>query len=127
MENYFKDVDLFLGLSESDQKLLSSFCQAQWFSDGQYICEQGDEAQAMYLIRSWEVRVIKDDEIIVTLWKGNIIGEMALLQDNEVRNATLQAAGDVELITIIRFSIDQMFAKYPKLQANIQGIIESRK
>lgn len=125
--NYFEDVELFSGLSYSDGEMLSGFCQKQGLSKGDFLFRQWDEAQAMYLISSGCLAIYKDGEFLVNLEKGDVVWEMAFLNPDSMRNADVKAAIDSEVITLIDFSIQQMFQKNPELHEKIKRIIESRK
>jgi hypothetical protein len=67
------------------------------YGNGDVIFEEGSVGKHMYVIVSGCVRIVKktegDDAIIVALGKGDLFGEMALV-DSLPRSASAVAAGD---------------------------------
>jgi len=128
--NYFTDIDLFAHLSERDQKNFSDFCQLQWLSKWEILFNEGDEPQAVYIIKSWRVVVQKllngDQKNIAVLWEGDIVWEMAFFWDPPLRNATVIADSTSQVIVMLKFSMQQMMQKYPDLHEEIKNIIETR-
>lgn len=74
------------------------------FKIGDTIFKEGEPGDCAYLIKSGEVKITKiarDDQprTIATLKAGNIIGEMALI-DNEPRAASAVVLQDTEVLII---------------------------
>jgi len=128
--NYFADIDLFAHLSENDQKNFSDFCQLQWLSKWEILFKEGDEPQAVYIIKSGRVVVQKlqngEQKNIAVLWDGDIVGEMAFFWDPPLRNATVIADATSQVIVMLKFSMQEMMRKYPDLHEEIKNIIEQR-
>lgn len=57
--NYFQDIEIFSDLSYEDGEKLSTFCQKKTLLDGEVLFQQGDEAQAMYMVLSGNLGVYK--------------------------------------------------------------------
>ena len=49
------------------------------FDAGQTIFRQGDSVEAMYVIEEGEVDIVVDNEIVETVGRGGILGEMAMI------------------------------------------------
>ncbi len=81
----------------------------------------------MYLIAEGRLAIYKDGEFVVHLEAGDIVGETAFLNPGSTRNADVKAVTDTQVVTLIDFSIQQMFEKSPQLHQKITNIIESRK
>ncbi len=124
--NHLQDFLLFSDLSTSDQEILSSFCQEKYLSDGEVLFEEGEEAQAMYLILQGSCAIMKWWEQCATLSSWDILGEIAFLFQDQKRNASAVSLWPTKLLVIISFSMNQMFEKYPKLHAKMRKIIEER-
>jgi len=76
------------------------------FAKGEVIIREGDEADSFYLIREGYVRVVKamaggEERTVAYLKDGSYFGESSLLR-REVRNATVIAAGKVEVIQMMK-------------------------
>lgn len=129
--NYFEDIALFSDLSVQDQINLSAFCQMQTLSAWDILFEQWDEPQAMYVIQSGKLRVQKQWEYgekkdIALLGEGDIVWEIAFFWEPPTRNATVLAHETTNIIVIIKFGMEQMMEKYPRLYEKVKNIIEDR-
>ncbi|MDD3145556.1 MAG: cyclic nucleotide-binding domain-containing protein [Candidatus Gracilibacteria bacterium] len=117
-------------LTKTDKENLSLFCQLKSLKKGEIIFKEGEEAIAMYILKTGKIEIRKDiDGKIVVL--GNveaeeILGEMALFGDDNKRMATAVAIEECELITILSFSIKDLTKKYPLLYEKIKDIINDR-
>lgn len=128
--NYFSDIDIFAHLSENDQENFSDFCQVQHLNTWDILFNEGDEPQALYVIKSWRVLVQKmlqgEQKNIAMLWEWDLVWEMAFFWNPPLRNATVIADNDVTLIVILQFSMQEMMKKYPELHTEVKSIIEER-
>ena len=129
--NYFEHVELFSALSETDQKSLSDFCQAQTLNAWDVLFRQWEDPQAMYIIASGKLLVQKElqwweTKDIAILGEGDLVGEIAFFWEPPTRNATVIAHEASTVIVIIKFGIEQMMAKYPDLYERVRLIIEQR-
>jgi CRP-like cAMP-binding protein len=66
---------------------------------GEVIFDKGDKGDKMYVIRSGEVQILIDGNIVETLASGGIFGEMALI-DGSPRAATARAKTECEVAPI---------------------------
>jgi ATP-binding cassette subfamily B protein len=87
---------------------------------GSVIVREGEPADAFYVLVSGRARVVKQtdagDEIALnSLRAGDSFGEMALLERG-VRNATVRASSDVELLRLDRMAFDDLLAEFPDLK-----------
>jgi CRP/FNR family transcriptional regulator, cyclic AMP receptor protein len=87
------------------------------FAPGELIFKEGDQGDKMYLVRSGEVEIEVNGEVIETLAQGGIFGEMALI-DGSPRAATARAKSSCEVAAVTEksflFLVDEMpyFAIY---------------
>jgi CRP/FNR family cyclic AMP-dependent transcriptional regulator len=81
------------------------------FAPGEVIFRAGDKGDKMYLIRSGEVEIELNGNVLETLAEGDIFGEMALI-DRSPRVATARAKTECELAAITEksflFLVDEM-------------------
>lgn len=123
-------IPFFAPLSEDDRQHLSYFCQQKSMAEGEELFHQGDEPNAFYVVTGGSFGVYKKQwDQTTELWPVNvwdILGEMALFWEEEVRNATIIAKADSTLVTILDFSIKELTKKYPDLLKKIQDIIKER-
>src|SRR5271167_4585532 len=99
-EDTLAHVELFSGLGKKDLHLLAQNCKERKYSAGSVLISQGDTGAGLYVITSGKVRITqannpdRAEEEIATAGAGDVLGEMALLDDLP-RSATVTAVDDV--------------------------------
>ena len=97
-------VPLFAELAEDDLDWIARACSMRELGAGEVVAAEGDRGDAMYVITAGELEVVKRsrtaDIPLARLGPGEIVGEMAVLEDAP-RNATVRA---VEASRVIRIS-----------------------
>lgn len=94
-----KKVDILNGLSESQLEKVAELCREQTYNAGDLIFRENDKSSEMYLIQDGHVEITLNvpepdtEKSIVTLGKGQIFGEMALL-DEGPRTASARCIAD---------------------------------
>ena len=85
---------LFSGLSDSEAEAVAAICVEKTFPAGSVLIQQGDTGDELFVIQEGQVEVIvmgpKPERPLVVLGKGQILGEMSLL-DYGYRSATVRA------------------------------------
>jgi len=66
---------------------------------GEVVVAEGDKGEHMYVVRSGEIEIERNGQVIETLSGGGIFGEMALI-DGSPRSATARAKTDAEVAPI---------------------------
>jgi CRP-like cAMP-binding protein/thioredoxin reductase/Fe-S-cluster-containing hydrogenase component 2 len=124
---------VFPGISEEPAEQIALLAKRRDFKKGEVIIRQGDEADALYIIRRGSVKVsIKDqqsgDERTLTyLAAGNFVGEMALLEEHtQLRTATVTAAVPCETLAISREHFRSLVTRYPQLKAIVNETAHRR-
>jgi len=100
------------------------------FKAGDIVFRQGDQPDRLYVIGRGEVDVIretpgKEDVVLVRLGKGQFFGEIGILSDTP-RTATIQAATDVEALSIHRSYFTSLFSYLPMFREKILSVYEAR-
>jgi len=80
------------------------------FYAGTKILKEGDVGDRAFLIQDGQVDIIKNGAIVATIGKGELLGEMALI-DDKPRMATAIARTDVACIVISRDTFREKLAK----------------
>jgi Cyclic nucleotide-binding domain len=75
--------------------------------EGETLVEQGDAGSDLYLILDGVLAVEADGNEVAEVGPGNIVGEMALLQDEGKRTATLRARTPARVAVLAAESIDR--------------------
>jgi len=88
-----KNISIFEGLSEEELAAIEAIAVTRNFPKNSVIINEGDMANAMYVVSSGKVRVYVSDEqgkefILNTMGPGEYFGELSLL-DDEKRSASV--------------------------------------
>lgn len=130
MSNMLDWLEILKALSAEEKENLSNFCQERYLQKWDVLFREGDEANAMYILKTgtFEVsREINGDRVVLGNVKAEeMLGEMALFGDTNKRMATAVCIKDSILITILSFSIVEMTNKNPDLLEKIRNIINDR-
>lgn len=99
------------------------------YKNGEIIIKQGDTGNCMYVIQSGQVEVLRTKdgkEVQLAIRKdGDFFGELALFS-REVRSATIQALGDVRVLTVDRKNLLNSIQKDPSLAFRIIETLSKR-
>lgn len=89
------------------------------YSNGVPIVSQGDDATAMFIVKSGRVEVVKDDRFVTQLGSGAYFGENALSSGTAKRSATVRAVGEVQCFSISRGVLHMLFGQDVALVASM--------
>jgi signal transduction histidine kinase len=123
------DMSLVRLLSNIDREQLSRLMTEQHCVPGEILFWEGDSGDAMYLIRSGYVVVLKGDlaspTIIGYRGPGEIIGEMALLE-GQPRSATGIVLDEARLLRISREAFQAWLSSSPAVGLSIMATLSAR-
>ncbi|GAB4572473.1 MAG: cyclic nucleotide-binding domain-containing protein [Anaerolineae bacterium] len=112
-----RGVELFSGLNDEQLARLARIARVQTIQDGETVFNQGDQGTALYIINDGQVEVVlgstPDDpgQTAVFLGRGQVFGEMALIDYGE-RSATIRCASrKATLVTISREDFERLCAE----------------
>ena len=113
-ESLLREVDIFNGLSDAQLEKVGAICHEARFMDGDVILQESDQSKEMYVIAEGEVEIVlgvdasaypfptSDGQVlIVRLGKGQIFGEMALV-DQGLRSATVRCSATPTRLLIVQ-------------------------
>ena len=107
-----RDADVFYNLSTEQISQIAEICTAQSLPEGTILFEENQPGNEVYLVARGSVDILVDPAMlgletdvrptrVATLRKGQILGEMALV-DEGLRSATVQVAEADTLLLAIR-------------------------
>lgn len=104
MISLFKDITIFSSLGSQSLNTLFAKFRERIFSQGEIIFHEGDGGDSMMVLASGEVRISYltspgEEEALIVLKKGDLLGEMALLE-SQPRSATAIAHTPAILLEI---------------------------
>ena len=89
-----RSVALFSGLADDELASIAALCEKKTFPAGSTLVQQGATGDELYIIQDGQVEIVvigpTPERPIVVLGKGQILGEMSLLDDG-FRSATARA------------------------------------
>jgi len=99
------------------------------YDDQQIIFLQGETGHALYVIQEGEVKITRFHEnqevLLGVLKKGDIFGEMAIL-DDKPRNASAFANAGLKLMLITKQNFDFVVNNYPQIATKIIELLSDR-
>jgi len=104
-EDALARVDLFSGLRKKDLKDLATYCREGKFSPGSVMLSQGEQGLGLFILTKGTVRITRKnspdgaEQVLGTAGAGDVIGEMALLDDLP-RSATVTAVDEVTVLKL---------------------------
>ena len=127
---FLSSIAAFRSLPQRDVQQLSTQCEPLRFARGQQIIRRGETGDAMYIIKSGEVRVpILDpqgrEKFVARLGAGEFFGEMALLT-GEPRVADVFAETDVDALVIRKGPLQPFLTQHPRLAGFLTEILGQR-
>lgn len=132
--------------TDNELRILSKHMHHRSFGDGEIIFRQNDVGFGFYLIYGGHVDIMvnsRDEETesaspsaesdvsrLLTLESGEYFGELSLLQEHSVRNASAISRQGCELLGLFKPDVDQLIIQYPviaaKLLQSVSQIIANR-
>jgi putative ABC transport system ATP-binding protein len=117
----------FEELAASELAQIADRMRRHCFARGDVIIRQGDPGETFYLIRSGSVDVTRraghvgTEDPVTTLGPGTCFGERALIED-ELRNASVTAAEDVEVYALAKTDFWALLGQIPNFRRLIKKV-----
>jgi CRP-like cAMP-binding protein len=95
------------------------------FPAGSVIAEEGAEGNHMYVVMKGEVTISINNRAVATALRGEIVGEMALINSN-IRSATVTAKTDCRLALIDQASFNSLLRYVPDFSLHVMKVLTDR-
>jgi CRP/FNR family cyclic AMP-dependent transcriptional regulator len=122
-------VPIFAEIEPAKLKLLAFMSERVGFDPGKRLMQQGDPADAAYLIIDGHAEVILETPagpvIVATLGANDFVGEMAILGDVP-RNATVRAKDRLIALRISKEPFMRMVREFPTMAVSIMQELAQR-
>ncbi|MFT6068659.1 MAG: CRP-like cAMP-binding protein [Bacteriovoracaceae bacterium] len=139
LPKFLRRIEVLKNFSDNELRILSKFMHLRTFENKEVVFRQHDLGVGFYLVYSGHVDVIVDSDkesdsersnYLLSLERRDYFGELALLQENSARNATVIARGNTELVGIFKPDVELLISNYPivaaKLLQSVSLIIANR-
>jgi len=128
-------VDLFSGLRKKELKEVANVCREGKYSPGSVLISQGEKGLGLFILTKGTVRITRAnspdgaEEVLGTAGAGDVIGEMALLDDMP-RSATVTAVDDVTALVLpvweFRIVLRRILRSDPDVGLDLLAILARR-
>jgi len=128
LHNHLRSVPLFASVGEEFLAYLEERVELVSYNQNQVICQEGEEADAFYLIRLGMVRVsqaMPGGELVRRyLSRGDYFGEIGLLRSIK-RTASCIALDAVDVVKIPAIEFHLMLEKFPAVQTHLNAVADA--
>lgn len=130
-EDTLAHVDLFSGLDKKEQRYISNSCQERKFPAGTVLMQQGDTGAGLFVITDGRVKITQStnpdraEEDLGTAGPGDVLGEMALLDDRP-RSATVTAIEDVTALLLPIWDFRTALRDNPEIAVKLLATLSNR-
>ena len=92
---------------------------------GGHIVKAGDFAYRFFVILAGSAAVSRDGSAVAGLAKGDIFGEMALVDDTP-RNADVVATTPMTLLALMSWDFREALARFPEFKQRVEQVMAER-
>ncbi len=134
-EDVLARVDLFSDLGKKELKEVASCCREGKYSPGSVLISQGEKGLGLFILTKGTVRITRrnspdgEEQVLGTVEAGNILGEMALLDDLP-RSATVTAIDEVTALLVpfwdFRIILRHLLRNDPDVGINMMAVLSRR-
>ena len=120
-----KSIPLFQSVSDEELSEIAPFAEETQVEEGKELVREGDFSYQFMAIEQGEAEVTRGEHV-ADLGPGDFFGEMGLLE-RELRNATVVAKSDMQLITLTGWDMKRMEKSMPRAVERVRAVLESRR
>ncbi|KAJ3321174.1 Potassium voltage-gated channel sub H member 7 [Boothiomyces sp. JEL0866] len=121
-----KKVSFFKDIEEEAIMDITKILKTEYFSEGSYVIVKDQLADKMYFVTLGKFQVIINDMVVSELSNSQFFGEIAILQADTRRTASVKSAGNGELLSLSRVELQGVLKKYPKILESLKKTVEKR-
>lgn len=121
-----RDVPLLAGLTERERKNLASNLHERTFAAGRAIVEQGRMGVGFFVILDGSASVTVNGEERATLGPGHHFGELALIDRNGDRTATVTATRELRCACMTAWEFRPFVLEHPDVGWRLLGTLAQR-
>lgn len=118
-------VALFEGFDDTELSKVAELVDEVEAELGAVLTEQGKPGQTCYIVVAGEAAVVVGEERVATLGPGDLVGEMALI-DNGPRSATVRAVTPMKLLAFDAERFRTLLDEHPKANRAIMATLSAK-
>ena len=124
-----KGVPIFSKMEAAKLKLIAFTSERMNYTEGQELCHQGDQGDAMFVILGGVADVLIDTESgqirVAQMKKNDFMGEIAVLCDVP-RTATIKASEPLSTLKITKDMFYRLVAEFPQMAVEVMRELAHR-
>ncbi|HUP16868.1 MAG TPA: cyclic nucleotide-binding domain-containing protein [Acidimicrobiia bacterium] len=124
-EGVLRDLPLFDGLEPGVLEFMAEKMQEVSVPIGGHIVKAGDFAYRFFVILAGSAAVSRDGSAVAGLAKGDIFGEMALVDDTP-RNADVVATTPMTLLALMSWDFREALVRFPEFKQRVERVMAER-
>ena len=134
-EDALARVDLFSGLRKKELQEVANYCREGTYSPGSVLISQGEKGLGLFMLIKGTVRITRknspdgEEQVLGTAQAGDVIGEMALLDDLP-RSATVTAVDEVSVLVLpfweFRIVLRDILRRDPDVGLDLLAVLSRR-
>jgi CRP-like cAMP-binding protein len=131
LEQLAQSAHVWQSIPQAPLALLCARGSTRQFGAGESLMLQGDPSDALYVLLSGRVRVLRQHDdlpnplILAELGPGALVGEMGVL-DGEVRSATVTAIEPTETLEVPAATVTAVMKDHPQLADGLLRLVSRR-
>jgi len=119
------EFELFQGLDDEALDFFAGRMHEVTVPIGAHLVKAGDYAYKLFVIFGGSAAVSRGDAPVATLERGEIFGEMALIEDSP-RNADVVAITELSVGTLMSWDFREAMDRFPGFRARVEALIDQR-
>lgn len=108
---FLSHIALLAGLSETERTAIAKRMSPVSLADGQELFKAGDPGDALFLIISGAIQVVRGSLVIAELGVGEPLGELSVV-DDQPRSAAARAKGPTEVLKLPARDFHEIMSKH---------------
>jgi CRP-like cAMP-binding protein len=108
-------IPMFQACSQRELAAIDRAGSLAEIADGTTLCEEGTRGDEFFVIVDGAARVTRGGQPLTTLGPGDFFGELALLDSNDRRDATVVAVGPTQVFVVGRREFSALLESAPAL------------
>lgn len=120
-----KDTELFAEMDSDSLDQIAEALESVSYPCDAVIMREGDPGDALYAVVEGKVLLLKEEIHVLTMGKGAVVGEMALL-DGKPRSATIIAGTDVQTLRLTRTDFERLVFRSPAMMQGMNQLLTNK-
>ena len=116
--DFLREVSLFEGLGRRDLMRVARIVHEREYADGEYVCEEGKPAAALFVVRRGMVEIVRrhangEELPLAVLEPPATFEEAAAIGVDVIRWFSVRARGPVSLLALGKSDLDALILNFP--------------